>query len=126
MQALWGQSLAVGFLANIYMVGRDSPQEVHDGLQKFLADTLQKPEYELPPKMRESVKVLVETYLAALAIAIRESKRDRRRSLIGIAKRFGVTLLSILGWHFTPVSDLVPEMWQSAWETIAEELILRD
>ncbi len=126
LQFTWGQNLALGFLANIYVVGRDNPQAVYDGLQRFLAETLQKPQYDMPPKMREGVKTLVEAYLASLAVAINEAKRDRRKSLIGFAKRVGIAVLSILGWHFTPVSDLVPEMWQSAWETVAEELILRD
>lgn len=118
-----GQNMATGFVACVRTAAMNDPEQLRDGLSAFLADTLTRPEHELPEPMRRGVKSIVESYVASLTVAIEHAKKSRRRSIKRIFWRVAVPVLLLVGWKLTPLRDKIPEMWQSVVDSFIEELV---
>ena len=106
---MMGQNAAVMFIGSVRAAAMKGPQQLHDGLEHFLAEVLDDPANALPSRVRAGIYDTVSSQLASLKVAITEKRKHRFKAM---RNRVIGALLVILGLSAPRIQSLVPEMWK--------------
>lgn len=116
LQYMLGQNAAVMFIGSVRAAAKN-PVQLREGLECFVAETLDKPEHELPARVRDGIHDAVKSQIASLTVAINATRAHRMKTL---RNRVIWIVLAIVGLSSPRIQELVPEMWKPVVEALIE------